>query len=102
MLDARILAQEFYDALESADRSLAGNLGLNFDKDVNTQQKQVERITMATAFANVLFKALTHYTVVVIPAHQPNSAITGVASGPGAHAHSSNQPPITHKNGKLI
>lgn len=102
MLNANIMAQDLFNELEAADRQLAARLGLNFERDVNTPQKQSERLTIAQAFANMMFKTLTQYAVVVVPAHQSNAAVTGIGAGPGSHTHSTNQPPIAHKNGKLI
>ena len=92
---------DFYKELETAERQMAQRVGIDFDTVVNTPQKITERKALAQAMANVFYRQITRFAEVIVPPHPPNAAMTGPAP-PGNHVHSTNQPPIDHKKGKII
>ena len=101
-LDKNRLWKDMYDAMEAADLESAEAAGIDPPELANTDQKKQERFQQTKVMAEVIFEHLTKYAEVVIPEHEPNSAMTGPMAGPGVHSHSTNLPPITHKRGKIV
>ncbi len=100
-LNKETIKSLFASEMEAADLAMAQDLNINVS-EVNNSQKVKERNTQAEAQANVLFKVLTQFAEIEMPAHPPASTMTGPAPGPGLHIHATNQPPIEHINGKII
>ena len=101
-IDLNRIHKDLYEELEASDKASAEAVDLKSEEAWNTPQKKQERLKQTKAIAKVLVKVLTEYAEIVIPEHEPNSAMTGPAPGPGLHSHSTNLPPITHKIGKIV
>lgn len=103
-LSGPVLATLIFNAMEKADKEIAPFVtlpdGSSEKIDINTPQKQRERKAQADAIAVTIIDYLITNTEVIVPQHPSAVAITGL-SGPGPHAHSTNQPPIPHKIGRI-
>ena len=104
-LNGEVLSTLIFTAMAEADAKVAPKITLpDGSKEkiaTDTPQKQIERKAMADAIAITIIKYLIDNTEVIIPQHPSAVAITGL-SGPGPHAHSTNQPPIPHEIGRII
>ena len=107
-LSGEVLSTLIYDAMAKADVASAerskvvsvdGKSAIMVDTE--TPQKQLERKDMSDAIAITIIEYLIEKTEVIIPDHPTNVAQTGLAPGPGPHAHSTNLPPIPHIIGRI-
>ena len=103
-LNGKVLGTLISKAMADSDEAIAPEVtlpdGSKAKIDTNTPQKRRERASAADAIAVTIIKYLIDNTEVIIPQHPSNVAVTAI-SGPGPHAHGSNQNPIPHKIGKI-
>lgn len=103
-LSGEVLSTLIFVAMTEADEAVAPQVTLPDGSteiiDTNTPQKQRERKAASDAIAITIINYLIKNTEVIVPQHPSAVAMTGL-SGPGPHVHSTNQPPISHKIGRI-
>ena len=104
-LNGKVLGTLISKAMADADKAVAPEVtlpdGSKAKIDTETTQKRIERAAVADAIAVTIINYLIDKTEVIIPDHPTNVAQTGLAPGPGPHAHSTNLPPIPHIIGRI-
>jgi len=97
-LKPKLLKKELTTALLEAD--IASAKGTPAEDDFNTPKKRKQRELQAEAMATTIIRHIINNAEVIIPDHPTAVTMTGISGGV-VHAHTTNQPPIPHKIGRI-